>query len=219
MEDASLFAGGVGVVKAKKAKQQPKYVAEPVAEPVDNFTLPEAALRKTPEPSITKAAERERNRQLQAEAEAKKKKREVEKAKRKARAEQLEKEALVKAKAAAAAALRGTPIGKEASKKAAEAAAELAAASEAAAAAKQKDNEDEEEDAYDFSNPVLTGPRKATQLLKAGAAAPTAKRPRNWRRGIFDQIQDFVQDLTEPENRVWAAMIVLFVLLAYNYFN
>jgi uncharacterized coiled-coil DUF342 family protein len=234
LEDASLLAGAAGIsgaatggVKAKKSKQQPKYIAaEPLVEPEDNFTLPEAALKKEAEPSTTaatKAAERERNRQLQAEAEARKQKREAEKAKRKAKAEQLEKESLVKAKAAAAAALRGTPTGGEASKKSAAAAAELAAASEAttALAAAQKagkgaddDEEEDDEDEYHFSTPVLVGPRKSTQLLKAGAARPVAKRPvRNWRRGIFQQIQDLLEDLADKENAIWIAVICLLIIL------
>jgi uncharacterized coiled-coil DUF342 family protein len=229
MEDASHLLGVVGAgagagVKVKKPKQQPKYVAEPVVVPDDNFTLPEAVLKKEPEPSAaaTKAAERERNRQLQAEAEAKKQKREAEKAKRKALAEQREKEALVKAKVAAAAALRGTPTGKEASKKAAAAAAELAAAAEqqqlAATASKKKntgedDDDEEEEEEYEYINPIVTGPRKSMQIIKAGAARPTAKRPRNWRRGIFHQFQDLFEDLSDRENAIWIAVFCVVCIL------
>lgn len=218
MEDFSRLAGahGAGEAKAKKPKQQPKYIAEPVLVPEDNFTLPEAVLKKNAEPSTaaaTKAAERERNRQLQAEAEARKLKKEMEKAKRKAKAEQLEKEALVKAKAKAAAAT-----------------AELSAATEAAVASQRvaedknesgKDDDEEEEEEYDFGNPVLTGPRKSTQLLKAGATRAVAKRPaRNWRRGIlhgiFQQGQDLLQDLSDKENAIWIAVISLMLLLLLN---
>jgi len=236
VEDLSYAVGAVGAggTKAKKPKQQPKYVAEPVVVPEDNFTLPEAILKKDAETSTaaaTKAAERERNRQLQAEAEARKQKREMEKAKRKkAKAEQLEKEALVKSKEAAAAALRKAPTENEASKEAAAAAAQLAAASEAAVAAAKKkavddeeesdDDEDDEEEEYEFGNPVLTGPRKLTQLLKAGSARPVAKRPgRNWQRGsrgFLQQVQDVFQDVFDKENALWIAVICLLLLLILN---
>ena len=133
---------------------------------------------------------------------------------------------MAKAKAAAAAALRGTPTATEATKKAAAAAAELeAAASASAVQAKQKagkvNEEDDEEESDDeddddgFSNPVMTGPRKSMQLLKAGAARPVAKRPaRNWRRGILHQLEDLIGDLSDKENAIWIFAVCALVLLA-----
>jgi hypothetical protein len=228
VEDVSYSAGALGAAgaKAKKPKHQPKYSAEPVVVLEDTFTLPEAILKKDAEARTaaerTKEDERERNRQLQAEAEARKQKREMEKAKRKkAKAEQFEKEkeALMKAKAEAA--VRGAHTANEVSKKAAAEAAQRAAASEAAARQKAEQGKEEtDEDDDDFGTPVLVGPRKLTQVLKAGSARPVAKRPgRNWQRGshgVFQQILNALQDLSDSENAIRVAVISLLLIFTLN---